>query len=139
MYTKTQKVYFGHIDRAGIIYHPHYIDYFNQAYEDFLEDLGFDDKNMLADVGVKIPVVNVDVDFVAPVKAGDRLRIEVTVKKVGTTSVCFHFRALEVRDDTLVAKGDVTRVTVDTSFEPTSVPEGLRQALQPHLRAAEDA
>ncbi|MDX1612282.1 MAG: thioesterase family protein [Candidatus Thermoplasmatota archaeon] len=133
MFTKTQKVYFGHIDRAGIIYHPHYIDYFHQAYEDFVEELGFDDKNLLADVGVKVPVVNVDVDFRAPVKAGDRLSIEVTVKRLGTSSMTFHFKAREQATSKLVAEGDVVRVTVDKAFQATPIPDRFRAALEKHL------
>ncbi len=133
MFTKTQKVYFGHIDRAGIIYHPHYIDYFHQAYEDFVEELGFDDKNLLADVGVKVPVVNVDVDFRAPVKAGDRLTIQVTVSRLGTSSMCFRFQAFEQATGKLVAEGDVTRVTVDDAFEATPIPKRFREALEGHL------
>lgn len=133
MYFKIQKVYFGHIDRAGIIYHPHYIDYFNQAYEDFVEELGFDDKNLLETIGVKVPVVNVNVDFRAPVRAGDRLTIEVRVRRLGTSSMCFHFRAVEEASGKVVAEGDVTRVTVDGSFKATPVPERFRAALEEHV------
>ncbi|PSG97562.1 hypothetical protein BRD56_05020 [Thermoplasmatales archaeon SW_10_69_26] len=133
MFTKTQKVYFGHIDKAGIVYHPHFIDYFNQAYEDFLEELGFDEKNFRSDHGVRVPVVNVDVDFEEPMGSGDRLEIHVTVRKLGRSSMVFHFDTTDAREDHTVVEGEVTRVTVDDSFQPTPIPEAIRQALEPHL------
>ncbi len=131
MFTKIQKVYFGHIDKAGIVYHPHFIDYFHQAYEDFMEELGLARTGSKA-FNLKIPVVNVDVDFKKPMEAGDRLTIEVSIKKLGRSSMTFHYHARDQEDDT-VAEGTHTRVTVDESFQPTPIPQELRDALEAHL------
>jgi acyl-CoA thioester hydrolase len=133
MFTKTQKVYFGHIDKAGIVYHPHFIDYFNQAYEDFLEELGFDEKNLQPEHGVRVPVVNVDVDFKAPMGSGDRLQIHLSVRELGGSSMTFHFDTRDARQDQTVVEGTVTRVTVDDDFQPTEIPDPIREALEPHL------
>jgi acyl-CoA thioester hydrolase len=138
MFTKTQKVYFGHIDKAGIVYHPHFIDYFNQAYEDFLEELGFDEKNLQAEHGVRAPVVNVDVDFTKPMGSGDRLKIHVTVQKLGSSSMRFHFDTTDAHEEHTVVEGTVTRVTVDDEFRPTPIPDEIREALEPHLETGND-
>lgn len=137
MFTKTQKVYFGHIDKAGIVYHPHFIDYFNQAYEDFMEELGFATTGQ-REFNLKVPVVNVDVDFKKPMEAGDRLAIQVSITKLGRSSMTFHYRAVDQDEDT-VAEGTHTRVTVDEDFQPTPIPKALREALERHLDPDEGA
>lgn len=133
MFRKSQKVYFGHIDRAGIVYHPRFIDYFHEAYEDFLESLGFAEKNLLETEGVRFPVVNVNVDFHNPVTEGDLLDIEVTVKRIGTKSVCYHFRC--TNDGRQIAEGDVTRVAINKAFKSVPIPTKLRKAFEQHLDA----
>lgn len=137
MFTKEQKVYFGHIDKAGIVYHPHFIDYFNQAYEDFMEELGFGSSGY-REFSLKVPVVNVDVDFEKPMEAGERLTIEVGITKLGRTSMTFFYHAIDPVGDT-VAKGTHTRVTVDDDFRPTPIPDPLREALEEHRVPAPEA
>lgn len=137
MFTKMQKVYFGHIDKAGIVYHPHFIDYFHQAYEDFMEEIGFPTTGQRT-FDLKIPVVNVDVDFKKPMEAGDRLTIRVSITKLGRSSMTFHYRAVDEEDET-VAEGTHTRVTVDKGFQPTPIPGELREALEEHLDASQGA
>lgn len=131
MFTKEQKVYFGHIDKAGIVYHPHFIDYFNQAYEDFMEEMGFG-TDAYREFSLKVPVVNVDVDFEKPMEAGDRLEIQVGVTHLGRSSMTFHYRARDEEGD-VVVEGTHTRVTVDEDFRPTPIPDKLRDALEDHL------
>ncbi len=137
MFTKTQKVYFGHIDKAGIVYHPHFIDYFHQAFEDFMEELGFA-RTGHREFNVKIPVVNVDVDFRKPMEAGDRLNIEVGVTKLGRSSMTFSYVARDEEDD-VVAEGTHTRVTVGDAFEPIPIPDKLRKALEAHHEPADES
>ncbi|MBI4392433.1 MAG: acyl-CoA thioesterase [Euryarchaeota archaeon] len=135
MFKKTQKVYFGHIDRAGIVYHPHFIDYFHQAYEDFLESLGFAEQTMSEELGARFPVVNVNVDYHRPVQPNSRLAIELHVKRIGRTSITYGFRALEAQGQA-VAEGDIVRVAIDKDFRPVPVPKRLRNALARHLENA---
>lgn len=130
MFVKTQKVYFGHIDKAGIVYHPHFIDYFHQAYEDFMEELGFGTSGY-REFNLKIPVVNVDVDFDKPMEAGDRLTIQVDVTHLGRSSMTFRYRAIDSVGD-VVVEGTHTRVTVDDDFRPAPIPDELREALEEH-------
>lgn len=134
MFKKTQKVYFGHIDRAGIVYHPHFIDYFHQAYEDFLESLGFGEQTMSDELGARFPVVNVNVNYHRPVNPNSRLTIELHVKRIGRTSITYHFRAIDAGGSD-VAEGTIVRVAIDKHFRPVAVPERLRGALEQHLES----
>jgi acyl-CoA thioester hydrolase len=132
VFAKQQKVYFGHIDGAGIVYHPHFVDYFNQAYEDLLEELGLGGPSLQDQLGVRVPVVNLDLDFRKPMRSGQRLTIEVRVERIGTTSLVFRFDALDEAGD-VVVEGTVTRVTVDDAFTKVPVPDRLRDRLEEHI------
>ncbi|MGQ0535599.1 MAG: acyl-CoA thioesterase [Methanobacteriota archaeon] len=132
MFRKAQKVYFGHIDPAGIVYHPWFIDYFQQAYEDFLSSLSLGEKPILERFGVRFPVVNVNVDYFRPAKPGDLLTIELSVKRIGTKSITLHFRTT-LPDGALIAEGDVVRVAIDREFKSCAIPSDLRAAFEKHI------
>lgn len=127
VFERTQKVYFGHTDTAGIIFNPKFVEYFQLAYEDYLEARGFSDRSMLEDVGVRLPVVHIDIDFRRPAEPGDVLRIPVWIERIGETSIAFAMRAV-AEDGTVAARCRQVRVAVDADFGKVRVPDALREA-----------
>lgn len=126
-FERVQKVYFGHTDTAGIIFNPKFVEYFQLTFEDYLETKGLSDRSMLEDVGVRLPVVHLDIDFRRPAEPGDVLRIGVGVARIGETSVTFRMEAT-AEDGTVAARCDQVRVAVDGDFQAVAVPDRLKEA-----------
>lgn len=87
-FSVTRKIRFGHTDPAGIVYYPHYFDMFNGVVEDFFDDcVGASFQAMRRDFGVVTPLRNIDADFIAPCRIGDKLDLALTLVRVGRTSL----------------------------------------------------
>lgn len=87
-FTVTRKIRFGHTDPAGIVYYPHYFDMFNGVVEDFFDDcVGASFQAMRSDFGVVTPLRNIEADFIAPCRIGDKLDLALTLLRVGRTSL----------------------------------------------------
>nr|HMN73391.1 hotdog domain-containing protein [Rhodoblastus sp.] len=73
---------------AGIVYYPHYFDMFNGVVEDFFDDcVGASFQAMRAEFRVVTPLRNIEADFIAPCRIGDRLDLALTLVAIGRTSL----------------------------------------------------
>lgn len=84
------RVRFGDIDPAGIVYYPKLVDYTHVAVEDFFDRMGIDYSRLLAEHGLGLPTVRLEMDFLRPLRYGDRVDVVSTVERLGETSV--HWR-----------------------------------------------
>lgn len=90
------KVRFADCDPAGIVFYPRYFDMFNGVVEDWCDEgLGISFRELIVARGHGLPTVHIETDFIAPSTLGDRLRAELSVVKLGETSITV---AIELRD-----------------------------------------
>lgn len=134
VFEKTIKVYFGHCDPAGIVYHPHYFAMINQLMEDFLNEVcgvGFIE---IRKYGVGFPVVNIKTEFPAASKVGDLLTGRVWMEKLGDSSLRFAF-TLHAGDELRVkcTEACVCVKEKDGKFYTVPLPEEMRSQLTPYL------
>jgi 4-hydroxybenzoyl-CoA thioesterase len=121
-------VRFGVLDPAGIAYYPNLVNFLHEAFEDFFTGhVGRPYPEMFRE-GLGTPTARLEMEFVAPVRYGDRVRIDVTVERVGTTSVTVLYHgSVEGRP---VFRARNTMVVVEMSdFRPVPIPGWLRERL----------
>ena len=88
VFTTRTRIMFQHCDPAGIVYHPRFFDMISGAVEDFFETrLGWHWARMHGPDGSGVPTVTITVDFIAPVRLGDWLDLDVRVMDVGRSSL----------------------------------------------------
>ena len=128
-FTTPVKVRFSDIDHAGIVYYPRIIHYFHLAFEEFFgECAGMHYARVLDDWKVGFPAVKAEVEFHRPLTYGDVVDVEVTIDRIGKSSLVTRYRVRKQGSDELVAEGTVTTVTVDMdTFKPRPMPEKLRE------------
>jgi len=81
------QVRFAHVDPAGIVFYPRYLEMLNGAVEDwFALELGMDFKTLHLERRIGVPTVKLDVQFLAPSELGDQLTISVEPRKIGRSS-----------------------------------------------------
>jgi len=127
-FTFTTPVRFSDVDHAGIVYFPRFFHMFHLAFEElwrarigpraYVELLDRD--------RIGFPAVHAACEFQAPLRFGDTAEIELTVARLGTQSITFHYRVYRVdeRDRTLCADGQVVCAVVDLArFVAVAVPE----------------
>lgn len=89
-----RKVRFADVDPARIAFYPRYFEMLNGIVEDWFGAMGwgFGEMHLKRDIG--IPTRKLDADFLRPSYLGDLLDLELSVLKVGRTSVDLETRFL---------------------------------------------
>ncbi|HWX23897.1 MAG TPA: thioesterase family protein [Vicinamibacteria bacterium] len=137
MFTTTILVRFGDLDPAGIAYYPNLVNFLHEAFEDFFAGHVGRPYPEVYREGIGFPTVKVEMEFRAPVRYGDRVNIDVTVERVGRSSVQIHY-AGSVRGVPVFEARNVA-VTVDMkSFRPMDLPPWLRERFESAMGKAKE-
>ena len=133
------KIRFGDIDRAGIVYYPRFMHYFHVALEEFFgSELGIEYHDMVETHRIGLPTVHVQTDFSRPFSYGDNIEVEVSVLKVGRSSITFGYRVFKQGETEPRIVGHNVTVCLDMdTFKKVEIPDWFRPQLERQLNAAE--
>ena len=132
MFTTTILVRFGDLDAAGIAYYPNLVNFLHESFEDFCAGHVGRPYPELYREGIGFPSVKLEMEFLAPVRYGDHVEVDVTVEHLGRSSVRIRYEASV--DGRAVFKARNTSVAVDMStFRPMDLPPWLRQRFEAAL------
>src|SRR5512142_3047882 len=89
----TITVRFGDTDPYGVVYFASYFRYCHQGIEEFLSNCGLPPSEVFKNPaeGFGLPVVSSDCEFVKPVWYGEKLRLAVSLSRIGEKSFSFTF------------------------------------------------
>jgi 4-hydroxybenzoyl-CoA thioesterase len=94
MFSARITVRFGDADPAGLVYYPVIFHYFHVAMEEFFAArCGTSYACLVAEERLGFPTVKVETEFFSPLFYGDEAEVEVSVPRVGTSSVTFEYAA----------------------------------------------
>lgn len=123
---------YAEIDQQGVVFNGHYLTWFDEACGGFLDHLGVTYPGLIAD-GHDIQVVHTEIDYVAPVRWRDTVRVAVACTSVGTTSFTLGFAVLRsdaTTPEQAAVRGTNVYVVVDTTdWRKRPIPSALRKAL----------
>jgi len=133
------KIRFGDIDRAGIVYYPRFMHYFHVALEEFFaSELGIEYHDMVETHRIGLPTVHLETDFSRPFSYGDKIEVEVSLLKIGRSSITFGYRVFKTGETQPRIVGHNVTVCLDMdSFKKLEIPEWFRQLLERQLNVAE--
>jgi acyl-CoA thioester hydrolase len=128
---------YAEIDQQGVVFNAHYLTWFDEACAGFLDHLGVTYPGLI-DSGHDIQVVHSEIDFLAPVRWRDAVRVAVACPRIGSTSFTLDFSVLrqngDVEEQTAVRGHNVYVVVSSEDWAKRPVPEKLREALGNPLR-----
>lgn len=109
-------VRFSEVDALGIVWHGHYLKFFEDGREAFGKqyELGYLDIHRQQFV---VPLVNLNIDFKKTVKYGDTIIIETTYIDSPAAKIIFTYKLYRASDQALVATGESTQVFMDLKQE----------------------
>ena len=123
---------YAEVDQQGVVFNGHYLTWFDEACTGFLDHLGVTYPGLI-DSGHDIQVVHSEIDFVAPVRWRDAVRVAVQCQRIGSTSFTLGFKVLrqnaEVAEQTAVRGHNVYVVVSTEDWAKREVPALLREAL----------
>ena len=133
-FTHNERVLFRHCDPAGIVFYPRYFEMLNDAAEAlFREALDWPFEIMHHDSGA--PTVALNVEFKAPSRHGDLLALNMTVEKLGTSSLTL--QTLATCGDEIRFTSQHTMVCIDTSGKPKPWPAAVAARIRDLMGASQ--
>jgi len=110
-------VRFNEADPLGIVWHGHYLRYFEDGREAFGKKYGVSYLDFFR-AGIVVPIVSVNCDYKKPLRYGDSVIVETTFLPTPAAKLKFNYRILEAQSMALVAVGSSVQVFVDSkTFE----------------------
>ena len=108
----TILVRFNEADPLGIVWHGHYIRYFEDGREAFgnIHGLGYLE---VYKQGFVIPIVSVQCDFKRPLRYGNSVIVETTYMPCEAAKMKFNYRLYNAATNELVATGSSIQVFLD--------------------------
>ena len=122
-------VVFGDMDYARVLYFPTLFHFVHRVMEDwFAAHMPCSYDRFLGELNLGLPTVHAEADYSAPIRYGEAIHCEFTVRGLGQTSAHLRFRF--IGPDGLKAEARTTVVCVDLrTFSKLALPQDLRAAL----------
>ncbi len=133
LYTYEHRVRYRECDPMSVVYHTHYLDYFEMARTEAMRDLGLAYRT-LEESGIIMPVIEADVQYQAPAHYDDLLAIETHFGQMPTVRIPIDYVVRRPSDDTRIATGHTTLCFMDAEARrPIRAPQQVREAFAPVL------
>ncbi len=109
MFSKQEKIRFKHVDYAGIVFYPRFLEMLNDLVEDWFEEALDRPFSKIHETN-GIPTVDLKVKFKKAARIGDMITKTLWVSNLGGASVTCGFRFSSGNE--VVLEGEVTLVNV---------------------------
>jgi YbgC/YbaW family acyl-CoA thioester hydrolase len=137
-FTIEERVRWGDVDAAGIIFYGSYIRFFEIGETELFRAVGLPYGKVFDELNIWLPRVHLECDFHRAAQMDDLLQVSVYVGKIGHTSLRLNFEvrkrneADEIEEDLLATAHFVLVATDRENLKPLPVPRELRRALAPY-------
>lgn len=125
-FTWNVRVYYEDTDAGGVVFYANYLKFFERARTEWLRIAGIGQQLLSESHRVMFVVKSTAVDYHAPAKLDDELKLSVVVERLGRASVQFTQEAwrVEGEDRCLLAVGRIKVGCVGTdTFMPSPIPD----------------
>lgn len=118
----TVRVYYEDTDAGGIVYYANYLKFFERARTEWLRAAGIAQQELLDQQSAAFVVKHASIDYVAPARLDDEIRLSTTIRKLGRASVQFFQQAW--RGEQLLTTAHVKVGCVDAkTMRPMPLPD----------------
>ena len=139
-FTIEERVRWGDVDAARIIFYGAYIRFFEFAETELFRAVGLPYGVMFDELDVWLPRAHLECDFRRAAQLDDLLEVSVYVGRIGTKSLRLNFEVRRKGVEEIIAEAHFILVAVrrDT-FRTVVVPDELKRRLAPFTQPAADA
>ena len=140
-FTIEERVRWGDVDAASIIFYGAYIRFFEIAETELFRAIGMSYGKIFDELDIWLPRVHLECDFHRAPRLDDLLEVSVYVGKIGRTSLRLDFEVRRKTEDGTIEKDQMATAhfvlvaTDRANLKPVPIPEELRSALTKYLAA----
>lgn len=122
-----KKIYYHDTDCGGVVYYANYLKYLEEGRAEYCASRGIK-LSGYRDKGIEFPVVHLEIDYKAPARYADIIKVFTRVEKIGGSSI--HFLQ-EIKKDALVlVKAKTVWACINKDFKIQPVPEEVKRAFK---------
>jgi acyl-CoA thioester hydrolase len=132
-FTWTVRVYYEDTDTGGIVFYANYLKFFERARSEWLRAAGVTQQVLAETARIMFVVRSTAVDYHAPAKLDDELKLSVVVERLGRASVNFYQEAWVGEGSTArrVASGRIRVGCIGIDdFKPAPLPPEVQDKLR---------
>jgi acyl-CoA thioester hydrolase len=118
------RVYYEDTDAGGVVYHSNYLNFAERARTEWLRELGFTQ----SELDVVFVVRHVDIEYLAPAKLDDLVRVETSLQNIGRASITLR-QEFYINSKPL-ATMKLVLVTVSRDIKVVSIPDEIKKKLK---------
>ncbi|ANH82906.1 4-hydroxybenzoyl-CoA thioesterase [Niabella ginsenosidivorans] len=107
---------FNEADPLGIVWHGHYIRYFEDGRESFGKEYGLGYLDFFAE-GVVVPIVHTECNYKQSLKFGDTVLVETIYQPCEAAKIIFNYKLYHGKTRQLVATGSTTQVFLEKEHQ----------------------
>ena len=112
MYTYSTTIRIHHTDAAGVIFFGSLFRLADDAFEDFLDDAGVSIQSIVNDETYALPIVHAEADYIAPMRLGNQIDIQLSLKSRGQHSFTLNY--IFINEQSIkVATAETVHVSID--------------------------
>lgn len=133
MYSHTThlRVRYGETDKMGVVYHAHYVEYYEVARTECIRSLGFSYRE-LEERGIILPVTKVESRYKDSLYYDDDITIKATIKEMPGYKIKFFYDVM--KDQHIVNKGCTELIFYDVKKQrPCKPPKEIIDSLEPYF------
>jgi YbgC/YbaW family acyl-CoA thioester hydrolase len=132
-YTIEERVRWGDVDAARIIFYGAYIRFFEFAETELFRAVGLPYGRIFDELDIWLPRAHLECDFRRAAELDDLLEVSVYVGRIGTKSLRLNFEVRRKGEEALFAEAHFVLVAVRrNTFETVPISEELRRRLWPY-------
>ncbi len=119
-----------HTDAAGLLFFADQFRLAHDAYETFMESVGFPFAPLIKKSGYLLPIVHCEADFKAKLETGDKLLIQIRAERIGETSFTLAYAILRNETELVGTVKTVHTMVQRSDMQKTPLVAELRKALE---------
>ena len=132
-FTIEERVRWGDVDAARIIFYGAYIHFFEFAETELFREVGLHYGTMFDELKIWLPRVHLECDFRRAATLDDLLEVSVYVGRFGTKSMRLNFEVRRKGSEELIATAHFVLAAVNQdTFETVPIPSEMREKLAPY-------
>jgi acyl-CoA thioester hydrolase len=132
-FTIEERVRWGDVDAARIIFYGAYIHFFEFAETELFREVGLHYGTMFDELKIWLPRVHLECDFYRAATLDDLLEVSVYVSRFGNKSMRLNFEVRRKGSEELIATAHFVLASVNQeTFETVPIPSELREKLAPY-------
>ena len=129
------RVYYEDTDAGGVVFYVNYLKFFERARTEWLRAKGYSQQQLVNDKGLIFVVKAASVDYMAPARLDDELRVSVAIKELRNASLTLTQQVWRVGklvdQPQLLATGQVTIVCVNAeTIRPQPIPAEMVEQIK---------